>query len=360
MKAALITDTHFGARNDSQQFLKFFDKFYTNEFFPYLEKNNIKTIFHLGDIVDRRKFINYVTLREFHRIFMKPCVDLGIKLHVIVGNHDIPYRNTNQLNAMTELFGHHYDAKNMMFYANPTDVKYDGVSISMIPWINSSNYTETMEFISKTKSQILFGHLEINGFEMYRGQQVNRGGMDTKPFEKFDMVCSGHFHHKSSKKNIHYLGNPYELTWNDYNDNRGFHIFDSSKRELTFIQNPYRIFYKVWYDDTNKTFEDFINSFNFDSYEDCYVKVIVQNKNNPYWFDIVMDKLYNINPANVNIVDDHRNIDQQSEEEIISEAEDTLTSLHKYVESMDTKVNKNELNNLFTSLYLEAQNMETT
>ena len=106
-------------------------------------------------------------------------------------------------------------------------------------------------------------------------------------------------------------------------------------------------------------FKDFINSFDFDSYEDCYVKVIVQNKNNPYWFDIVMDKLYNANPANVNIVDDHRNIDQQSEEEIISEAEDTLTSLHRYVESMDTKVNKDELNKLFTSLYLEAQNMET-
>ena len=91
MKAAIITDTHFGARNDSKVFLQYFGKFYKNVFFPYLEEHGIKTIFHLGDIVDRRKFINYVTLREFKDIFVQPCIDRGIKVHAIVGNHDIPY-----------------------------------------------------------------------------------------------------------------------------------------------------------------------------------------------------------------------------------------------------------------------------
>ena len=58
MKIALITDTHFGARNDSLLFLDFFRKFYENIFFPTLKERGIKEIIHLGDVVDRRKFIN--------------------------------------------------------------------------------------------------------------------------------------------------------------------------------------------------------------------------------------------------------------------------------------------------------------
>ena len=354
-KAALITDTHFGVRNDSKQFLEFFDKFYSNIFFPYLKENNIDTIFHLGDIVDRRKFISYVTLNEFKRIFIEPLEKNNIKMHIIVGNHDIPYRNTNEVNAMDELF----EKENIYVYSEPTDVQYNGVDITMMPWIQGTNYKQCMDHIENTKSQILFGHLELNGFEMHRGAHVNHGGMDTKIFDKFDLVCSGHFHHKSSKGNIHYLGNPYEMTWNDYNDQRGFHIFDSEKRSLTFERNPYRMFSKVWYDDTDTTLNDIIEKHDFEYYRDTYVKVIVQTKKNPYWFDTLLDNLYKVNPANLSIVEDNKHMDMQSDEEIFNEAEDTLTSLYKFVDNMETDVDKQSLNNLFSNLYTEAQSMET-
>ena len=59
MKYALITDTHFGVRNDSQILLEYQKKFYDEIFFPYLDKNDIKHIVHLGDLVDRRKSINF-------------------------------------------------------------------------------------------------------------------------------------------------------------------------------------------------------------------------------------------------------------------------------------------------------------
>ena len=61
MKIALLNDTHFGARNDSPAFLDYFMRFYNEIFFPYLKDNNIKTLIHLGDVVDRRKFINFKT-----------------------------------------------------------------------------------------------------------------------------------------------------------------------------------------------------------------------------------------------------------------------------------------------------------
>lgn len=354
MKAAIITDTHFGVRNDSHIFLDYFEKFYTNIFFPYILKNNIQTIFHLGDIVDRRKFINYVTLKEFKRIFVQPCIDNNIKLVGIVGNHDIPYRNTNEVNAMNELFNN----PNITFYSEPIEYNFSDCIIAMLPWINNTNYDESLNFVKNTKAQILFGHLELAGFEMYRGMP-NPHGMQASLFDKFDMVCSGHFHHKSSRGNINYLGNPYELFWNDYNDQRGFHIFDSDKRDLTFIQNPYRMFNKLWYDDFDiSSYEEIMSKYNFEEYTDTYVKVIVKNKNNPYWFDMVLDSLYKNNPANVSIVEDNKNLDQQSEEEIISEAEDTLTSLFKYVEKMETEVDKQKLQQLFSNLYIEAQNTE--
>ena len=37
MKIALLNDTHFGARNDSNIFDEYFYKFYDNIFFPYLK-----------------------------------------------------------------------------------------------------------------------------------------------------------------------------------------------------------------------------------------------------------------------------------------------------------------------------------
>jgi len=256
---------------------------------------------------------------------------------------------------MSELFANQ-GKHNMHLYWKPEDVVHDGVSIGMLPWINNDNYEECMNYLKDTPSQIIFSHLELSGFEVFNGQ-IHDVGMARTPFEKFDVVCSGHYHHKSSQGNIHYLGNPYELTWADYNDPRGFHIFDTNTRELTFIQNPYKMFYKVWYDDTNKKVEDYAQM-DFTDYADTYVKVIVQNKTNPYSFDIMLDKLYKANPANVSIVDDHKHMDQQSEEEIFDEAEDTLTTLNRYVDGMDTNIDRVKLQRLFAELYTEAQHLE--
>ena len=69
MKIALLNDTHFGARNDSPAFLDYFMRFYNEIFFPYCKENNIKTLIHLGDVVDRRKFINHQTASIFRKEF---------------------------------------------------------------------------------------------------------------------------------------------------------------------------------------------------------------------------------------------------------------------------------------------------
>lgn len=354
MKIALINDTHAGARGDNPIFNEFFFKFWENTFFPYLEKNNIKTICHLGDVVDRRKFINFVTLNSWRSRFFDRARDMGIQLEVIVGNHDVTYKNSNELNAMQELFSH-YD--NINIYTEPVDLTFDGLQVAMVPWINGENYEQSMEFLTNTKSQIVFGHFEISGFEMDRGN-VCQGGMSREIFNRFDMVMSGHFHHKSSEGSIHYLGNQYEMTWADYGDVRGFHVFDTETRELEFIDNPNRIFYKIPYNDETDVEVEKIKQTDFSVYKDTFVKIIVINKKEPYLFDSVIDSLYKAGVLDVSIVEDMNINSTTNTDDLVNQAEDTITILNKYIDGMTLDVDNNKLKTHMRELYVEALNQQ--
>jgi DNA repair exonuclease SbcCD nuclease subunit len=351
MKIAIITDTHFGVRNDNQEFLDYFMRFYDHVFFPKLREFGITTILHLGDVVDRRKFISYVTLRRMREGFIDKLDDYNV--HVLVGNHDIPYKNTNDINAMRELFA---GKPNIKLYMDPEEVSIDGCNILFLPWINQENYQQSIELINSTKAQIAMGHLEVKGFDMYRGMPSHEG-FEPITFDKFDMVFSGHYHHMSRKGNIHYLGAPYEMIWSDWGDAHGFHIFDTDTRDLEFIKNPYQMFQKVWYNDENTTIEKLLNP--FPNVKNMQVKVIVQSKTNPYWFDLFMGKIYEDGALDATIVEDHRNMDAISDSDLVSEAEDTLTILSKYIQGLEIGVDKGDLEKLMHGLYNEALSMES-
>ena len=355
MKIALITDTHWGARNDSAIFANHFSKFYNNIFFPYLDEHDIKTCIHLGDVVDRRKYINFKTANDLRENFVEKLWEMKVDTHMIVGNHDIYYKNTNQVNSLTELFTSSNSEFEPWIYPSPREYDFDGTKILMMPWINSDNYSECMDSIKKSKAQIMMGHLEINGFEMHRGHVCDIG-FDATIFSKFDLVYSGHFHHKSTQGGITYLGNPYEITWSDYGDDRGFHIFDTETRNLEFIRNPYKMFHKIFYDDSKETFES-IKEKDYDKYAGSIVKVIVTTKQNPYWFDTMLDELYKTEVADVSVVE---NVDLEFEDDdkVIDEAEDTLTILSKYIDTLNIQKDKKELDNLIRTLYNEALDYE--
>ena len=354
MKIALINDTHAGARGDNPLFNEYFFKFWENTFFPYLEEHNIKQIIHLGDVVDRRKFINFVTLNSWRRRFFDVLKSNNIQMDVIVGNHDVTYKNTNEINAMNELFEHY---ENIDVLIEPNTLNYDGCKIAMVPWINSSNYEKTLDFLKNTEAQVCFGHFEIAGFEMDRGN-ICHTGMDKSLFDRFDTVLSGHFHHKSSSGNITYLGNQYEITWADYNDPRGFHVFDTETRELTFVQNPNRMFHKITYDDGATDF-DYWKAYDYLSLKDSYVKVVVLNKQNPYLFDNVIDNLYKAGVGDISIVEDFTETIVENDQELIDQAEDTMTILSKYIDNLTLNVDNVKLKNLMKELYVEALTTET-
>lgn len=353
MKLALITDTHFGARSDSEGFHNFFEKFYLEQFFPYLVENGINEVIHLGDMFDRRKFINFVSLSRCRKYFFEPTRKHNIKVHAIIGNHDTSYKNTNEINS-PDLLLKEYD--NIIPYDVPTEVNIDGLEIALLPWICSGNYTDSMDFIESTRAQVLFGHLELAGFEMYRGAIIDHG-FSGDIFSKFDLVMSGHFHHRSSRANIHYLGCPYEITWSDWNDPKGFHIFDTDTRELTFIENRYNMFHKVHYTDANDDMDSVLN-LDTDKLKNTMVKVIVHEKNNPYWFDMFIDKIEKAGVLDLQVVEDNLNLNLEDDSDIIDEAEDTLTILRKYTDQFSERVDKSKLDNFLTDLYQEALSVE--
>ena len=349
MKVAIITDQHFGARNDSIAFLDFFEKFYENTFFPTIDSAGIDTVLILGDTFDRRKYINFYALDRAKKMFFDKLEERGIRIHMLAGNHDTYYKNTNEVNSPDLLL---VEYGNIDVISKPETIVIDGTSICMIPWICSENYQETLDHIKNTKAEICMGHLEITGFAMYRGME-SHDGLAKETFEKFDLVFSGHYHHRSSDQHIHYLGNPYELTWQDYNDPRGFHLFDLDTRELTFVQNSYRMFERLEYNDKDTDPVD-LDALEL---EQKYVKLVVVNKTDFYKFDKFIQKLYNKGCHEIKIIEDMSEFqDGEIGEEI--NLEDTLSVLSHYVDSIETDVDKEQIKTYMRTLYTEAVNIE--
>jgi DNA repair exonuclease SbcCD nuclease subunit len=355
MKICILGDTHHGMRGDSLEFHRYNKKFYDNIFFPYLIENKIDTVFQLGDLFDRRKFINFNSLYLCRKYFFDKLRDNNIALHTLLGNHDVAFKNTLEVNS-TSLLLQEYE--NITIYDEFDSVSFDGVKIDIVPWLCSGNQEEIFAKIKASTNQICFGHFEIDGFEMDRGN-VCHGGIDKQPLNKYDIVLTGHFHHKSNDGHIYYVGTPGEMTWADYNDPRGFHTFDTNTRELEFIQNPHRMFHKLPYDDGEQDFE-FWKTYDFTPLKETYVKVIVVNKQNPYLFDTVIDNLYKSGVSDISIVEDFTDIVIENDQELIDQAEDTMTILGKYIDNLTLNVESDKLKSLMRELYIEALNTETT
>jgi predicted phosphodiesterase len=347
MKIALINDTHWGARNDSPAFIDYFNRFYDEVFFPYLQENNIKTVIHLGDVVDRRKFINHNTAHNFKLKFWNKIDEFNLDTHVIIGNHDTYYKNTNEINALQNL----NISKNAKVYTSSQTINFDGLDVLFIPWICDTNKEDTLYHIDNTTAQIVMGHLEIKGFEMHKGH-LNEQGLEKDLFKRFEKVLSGHFHKKSDDGHIYYLGCPYQIMWSDYNCPKGFHIFDTQTRELTRIPNPLIMFKKFVYNDKG---EDYSKK-DLSEYENTFVKLFISNKTDTDMFDKLLDRFHNeINAYEINVIEDNTSdMSASVREDILEQGEDTLTFLGNYIDQIDTTLDKSKLKTFAKELYMEA------
>ncbi len=342
MKVAIITDQHFGARKNSKHFHNYFLKFYNDIFFPTIEKEGITTIVDMGDTFDSRKGIDFSSLSWAKNNYYDKLKDMGCEIHSIVGNHTAYYKNTNNVNAIDLLLAE-YD--NIKTYSEATEIKLDNLNVLLIPWINSENENATHKSIKKSKSNVVMGHLEFRGFRIHRGYVMEQG-IDVEVFDKFERVYSGHYHTRSDNGKAFYLGNPYEMFWNDLEDTRGFHIFDTETLVHTPIDNPYRMFYTIYYEDQN------YQTFDTREYEDKIVKVIVRKKTSPKKFEKFIDKLYSANVHELKVVENFQL--QENEDFEAFESEDTLSILNRYVEEAEINLEKSRIQETIQNVYQEA------
>ena len=351
MKLAIISDTHCGVRNSSDIFLKYQERFYSEIFFPYLKEHGITNILHLGDYYEHRKFINFKALNANRKHFLEPMRDNGITMDIICGNHDVYFKNTNELCSLKELLG--YFTSNVNIIMKPSVLDYDGCKVGVLPWINNANYEEYTKWIKTCEASIIGAHLELKGFEMMAGV-TNPHGMNADIFSRFEMVLSGHFHTKSTQGNVTYLGSQMEFTWSDVDDPKYFHVLDTETREITPIRNPITMFKKVIYDDTNNDY----NNIDISQFEHKFIKIIVVSKNDLYMFDRFIDRLQGIETYELKIAESFEEYLGESVDDEKVSLEDTSQLLDSYVEAVDTDLDKNHLKVQLRKLYTEAQNLE--
>ena len=345
MKIGIYTDSHYGARKGSKHLHDYFELFYKNIFFPALEEYGVETVIHMGDAFDSRKSIDYQSLEWAKRVVFDPLKKYQV--HMIVGNHDCYFKNSNHVNSPELLL---QDYSNITTYSSPTNTKVGGIDMTFIPWICSENHDETMNVIKKSKAKVAMGHLELQGFRVNKNLIMEDHGLDSNIFSKFTKVFSGHYHTRSDNGRIFYLGNPYEMYWTDVNDTRGFHIFDTETLEHTPINNPYKLFYNLYYEDTP------YQTFDAREYENKIVKIIVRKKTKVKDFEKFVDKLYTAGIQDLKIIENFEI--QESEDFQVDEEENTLSILNRYIDESEVQFDKNIIKGILQNLYKEACEVE--
>ena len=351
MKVAIINDTHCGIRNSSDIFIDNAEKFYGDVFFPYLLEHDIRHIIHLGDYYDNRKFINFRALHRNRNHFLKPLRQHGITMDIIRGNHDTYYKNTGELNSLKELLGHYMHEVTII--SDPTVMDYDGLKMGLVPWIDEENTDQTMAFLKNAQCDMIGGHFEIEGYEMFKGQK-SQHGLDRSLFKRFESVFSGHFHTKSTQGNISYLGSQMEFFWNDAHDKKYFHILDTETRQMEPVLNPHTLYYRIRYDDTNTSYNDY----NLDDIENKFVKVQVINKSDPVKFEKFIDRIQSHSILELKIAETFSEFLGEEVDDVDVNVEDTPAVLSSYIDNVDTDLDKDRIKIEMNNLMTEAQTLE--
>ena len=274
-----------------------------------------------------------------------------MKMDIIPGNHDTYYKNTNDLNSLKELLGYYMNEVHIIM--EPTVMEYGSLKMAMLPWINQENYESSMSFVRECKADWLGGHLELNGFEMMRGVK-NTHGMDSKLFNKFELVLSGHYHVSSRRDNIWYLGSQMEFFWSDAHDPKAFHVVDTETRQIEKVKNPHTLFHKIVYNDDEIDY----NNTELPNLENKFVKVVVVNKKDQFVFDRFIDRIQNQDIYELKIAENFSEFIGENVEDEEVNFDDTTTIVDSYIEAVDTDLDKDKIKVQVRELMTEAQALE--
>ena len=138
-----------------------YKKYYGEIVIPFIKASGIKDVICLGDTFDKRKSINFMSLDECKEMWFNPLEEMGVSMDMLVGNHDIYYKNTLRVNAPTELLGEY---KNLTIHDSPCTINRDGLDILLLPWICDDN---KKNLIKKLQSQLqMYAWVTLNSMDL--------------------------------------------------------------------------------------------------------------------------------------------------------------------------------------------------
>ncbi len=344
----IISDTHFGARNNNVEWLDRMISYFEDYFIPIVKENYRPgdILIHCGDVYDNRQSINLLVLHKTLDLFEK-FSNIFDDVYVIAGNHDIMRKNTNEISSLDSL----KYIPNVNIYKEPVVLKTKDTECLLMPWRKSENDEKLV--INGSNADYLFCHTTIQGakFDKYRHSGA---GINATECTQFKKVYTGHIHLSQEHKNIRYVGNPYQMTRSDANNMKGFWCMDLTNGEETFYENLYSPkFVKIY---VNKALENTLGEI-LSSTENNFVDVYVPNDYlMKYQVTALIDEISKVSKRLDVIpfeIDDNHNMEEYDLD--YDKTLDTYNLCEKYVGSMslDEPTKKKVLKTL-KKAYLEA------
>jgi hypothetical protein len=204
-KTAVMTDIHFGLKNNSIAHLSDCEAF-VDWFIATAKEQGCETGMFLGDWHHSRASINMQTLHYSLRCLEKLSAAFD-NFYFIPGNHDLYYRDKRDIHG-AEWAQHLPNIHVVNDWFNE-----GGVTIA--PWLVGDDHKR----IKKLNTQYVFGHFELPHFKMNAMVEMpDHGEIHVDHFGGVGEVYSGHFHLRQNKRNINYIGNCFPHNFADAGD----------------------------------------------------------------------------------------------------------------------------------------------
>lgn len=277
-KYGLLTDMHFGMKKSSKIILDWQMKaFYKAH--KIFRENGVTDIVILGDFFDNRNTNTTFIMHTILEDVLAPLRRDFDNVYILIGNHDMYYRNKRECNILSTLISERYQNVHIV-----EDITRIG-NILLVPWLCSEKDIAKLHKESENGGVVL-GHLEINGFRMTANGKSCDHGINKSLFKNFDLVLSGHFHLKDKIGNIEYLGTMMPLSWAEYHGQRGVHILE--KKKLDFFPLNLSMYDVLKFEDRVYSTDE------LEKYRNKIVKVLVKGHVDEDRFDDMIFKLSDI------------------------------------------------------------------
>lgn len=346
MKTVIIGDLHIGIRNGNQYFFDMMKNFFKNKFFPFLYENNITRVIQLGDILDKRKTIDFTIAKFLINDFFGKFEESNIEFYSISGNHDLYYRQSISLDGPSQFTS---GCKHVHIVKEPIILD----NFVMIPWVCDENINNIVKFLEDNKddSRIVLGHFELAGFPVIKGHISDKGTIKTELFHGYQKVLSGHYHSPSMKDNIIYVGTPYELSWNEYGDKKKYYIYDDVNNELTPVYTNESMFVRI---DWNNR-----DSIDISKLKGKYIRVITDENTDEKQLSSYLLSLDKQEIADIKVLHKESIEEDEVQDETIV-VDDIVTIMMTYIDEniKNNDVESHMAKTMVTDIYKQAQDKQ--